>query len=126
MVGHDQVRVARELHARGVDALALEHVELGDEHRGVDHHAVADDGGHVRVEHAAGHQLQGEHLGADHDAVARVVTTLIADDEVALLGQVVGETSLAFVAPLGADDHRAGHGNLTGTERASTSQKVSR
>ena len=43
VVRHDQVRVARELHARRVDALAREHVELGDEHRGVDDDAVADD-----------------------------------------------------------------------------------
>ncbi len=109
VVRHDQVRVARQLHARGVDALALEHVELVDEHRGVDDHAVADDGGDVRVEHAARHQLQREHLVADDDAVARVVTTLVANDEVALLRQVVGEAALALVTPLGADDHRPRH-----------------
>ena len=95
--------------ARRVDALALEHVELGDEHRGVDDDTVADDGGDVRVEHAARHQLEREHLVADDDAVARVVTTLVANDEVALLRQVVGEAALAFVTPLGADDHRARH-----------------
>ena len=71
--------------ARRVDALALEHVELGDQHRGIDDHAVADDRGDVRVEHAARHELQREHLAVDHDAVPRVVAALVADDEVALL-----------------------------------------
>ncbi len=122
VVRHDQVRVARELHARRVDALALEHVELVDEHRGVDHHAVADDGGDVRIEHAARHQLQREHLVADDDAVSRVVTTLVANDEVALLRQVVGEAALAFVTPLGADDHRARHTSPRATQPVQVSR----
>ena len=55
------------------------------QHRGVDDDAVADDRGDVRVEHAARHELEREHLVVDDDAVARVVTTLVAHDEVALL-----------------------------------------
>ena len=114
VVRHDQVRVARELHARHVDALGREHVELGDQHRGVDHHAVADDRRDVRVEHAARHELEREDVVADHDAVARVVAALVADDVVGLLGEVVGEPTLALVTPLGADDHRAAHWDLPG------------
>ena len=89
--------------------LRLEHVELGDQHRGIDDHAVADHRRDVRVEHAARHELEREHLAVDHDAVAGVVAALVAHDELALLRQVVGEAALALVAPLGADDHRARH-----------------
>jgi hypothetical protein len=109
VVRHDQVRVAGQLHARDVDALTREHVELGDEDRRVDHDTVADDGGDVRVEHAARHQLQREHLVTHDDAVPRVVAALVTNDEVALLRQVVGEAALALVTPLGADDHRPRH-----------------
>ncbi len=112
VVRHDQVRVAGELHARHVDALGREHVELGDEHRGVDHHAVADDRRDVGEEHAARHQLECEDVVAHHDAVARVVPALVADDVIGLLGEVVGEATLALVTPLGADDHGAAHGSL--------------
>ena len=103
--------------------LRLEHVELGDEHRRVDHHAVADHRGDVRVEHAARHQLQREHLAVDHDAVAGVVAALVAHDQVALLGQVVGEAALALVTPLGADDHRARHAALTSNWHRCTSTR---
>ena len=93
--------------------MADERVELLDEHRGVDHHAVADHRRDVRVEHAARHELEREHVVADDDAVAGVVAALVADHEVRLLREVVGESALAFVTPLGADDHRARHENLT-------------
>ena len=92
--------------------LALEHVELVDQHRGIDHHAVADDGRHPRIEHAARHELELEHLAVDDERVAGVVAALVADDHRRLLGEIVGEPALALVAPLGADDHRAGHERL--------------
>ena len=43
VVREDQVGVARDLDLRAVDAPALEHVDLGEEHRRVDDDAVADD-----------------------------------------------------------------------------------
>ena len=48
--------------------LRLEHVELGEQHRGVDDDAVADHRDDVRVEHAARHELEREHLAVDDDA----------------------------------------------------------
>ena len=111
MVRHDQVRVARQLELADVDVARLEHVELGEEHLRVDDDAVADhrdDGG---VQDPARDELELEHVAVDHDGVARVVARLVAHDERALLGEIVGEATLAFVTPMGADDHRAGHGN---------------
>ena len=112
MVRHDQVGVAREAQEARLDPLAVEHVDLVDEHRGVDHHAVTDDRNHPRIQHAARHELELEHLTVDDERVARVVPTLIADTHRRLLGEVVGYPALALVAPLGADDHRAGHETL--------------
>ena len=112
VVRHDQVRVAGEPQEAGVDALGLEHVDLVDEHRRVDDHAVADDRRHPRVEDAARHELELEDLSVDHERVARVVAALVPDAHRRLLGEVVGDPTLALVAPLRADDHRAGHETL--------------
>ena len=109
VVREDQVGVAPDLHAGRVDALALEHVELGDQHAGVDDDPVADHGGDVVVEHAGGHQLEGEGLAVDHDGVAGVVPALVADHQVHLLGDEVGELPLALIAPLGPDDDGRWH-----------------
>ena len=92
--------------------LAVERVELGQQHAGVDHHPVADDRRDVVVEDAARHQLEGEGLAVDHDGVAGVVAALVADDHLHLLGQEVGELALALVAPLGPDDDGCGHASL--------------
>src|SRR5207237_10002362 len=82
--------------------------------------AVADDGRHVVVEDAAGDELEREHLAVHDDGVPGVVATLVADDQLALFGEVVGEAALALVAPLGADDHCAGHAGLTTVANAIT------
>ena len=87
----------------------VEHGHLVEQRARVDHHAVADDRRDVRVEHAAGHQVELEHLVADDDGVAGVVAALVAHDERDRLGQQVGGLALAFVAPLEADDHGGWH-----------------
>ena len=42
VVGHDQVRVGRDLQAADVDAAPLQALDLAEQHPRVDHHAVAD------------------------------------------------------------------------------------
>ena len=44
-------------------------------------------------------------LVADADGMAGVGAALVAGDDVGLLGEHVDDLSLAFIAPLGADDH---------------------
>ena len=109
VVGHDDVRRAADADARGVDAALREHVHLADERARVDHDAVADDGRDVRVEHAAGHEVQLEDLVADDDGVAGVVAALVAHDHVDRLGEQVHGLALALVAPLQADDDAGRH-----------------
>ena len=109
VVRHDQVRVAHELEARGVDAAALELVELVDEHDRVDDDAVADDRRDVRVEDAARDELELEHLAVDDQGVAGVVAALVAHDHLAFLGEVVGELALALVTPVASEHDGSGH-----------------
>ena len=66
------------------------------------------------IQHAARNELQLEDLAVDDQRVAGVVAALIADAHRRFLGEVVGDAALALVAPLGADDHCAGHETLPG------------
>ena len=60
VIRQDQVRVAADQQPAAVDALLGEPVDLGEQHRGVDHDAVADDRRDVVVQDAARHQLERE------------------------------------------------------------------
>src|SRR5439155_10060218 len=103
------VRVGRDPQAADIDAAAAQSLELPDQHRGVDHHAVADHAYLARVEDPGRDQVELELLPVADDRVAGVVAALEADDDVGPLGQQVGELALALVAPLGADDDYSGH-----------------
>src|SRR5262249_16641504 len=94
--------------------------ELADEHGRLDDDPVADHRRDVRVEHATRYELQRVHVAADRDGVAGVVTRVVPDDEIALLGEIVGELALALVTPVGADDHRSGHQRLRASATAVT------
>ena len=122
VVRHDQVGVAAHHHPAHVDPLGRQRVELGQEHPGVDDHAVADDRGDVGVEDPARHQLQGEGLAVDHHRVPGVVAALVADDHLHVTGQQVGELALALVAPLGPHDHGCGHARSPPSRLRITSQ----
>ncbi len=109
VVREDQMGVAAHLHPTRVDASGGEHVELGQQHSGIDDDPVADHRGDVVIEDAARHELEGEALTVDDDGVPRVVPALVADDEVHLLGEEVGEPALPLIPPLGPDDDGRWH-----------------
>ena len=103
VVRQDEVRpVADEQPAFHLDAEALQFVDLGEERRRVDDHAVADDTGDARVQDARRDQVEDELLAADVDGVPGVVAALIAADHGEVRCQQIDDLALAFVAPLGA------------------------
>lgn len=112
VVRHDQVRVARDFQRRAVDAATREHVHLGEQHLRIHDDTVADDRRDVVVENPTRNQLEGEALAADHERVAGVVTALIPDDQLHLLGDEVSELALPLVTPLSTDDNGRWHGAL--------------
>ena len=89
--------------------LGAQLVELVGQHLRVDHDAVADHAQLARVEDPGRDQVELPRLALADDRVAGVVAALEADHQVGLLGEQVGDLALALVAPLGADDHDAGH-----------------
>ena len=90
VVGHDEVRVARHHESRDVNASIDERVEFGQQHRRIDDDAVANDRGHARIENARRDELECELLALDDDAVTRVVSALVANDEIHVARQKIG------------------------------------
>jgi hypothetical protein len=84
-------------------------VDFVGQHAWVDDDAVANHAGLARVQDAARDQVELPGLAFAHDRVPGVVAALEADDHVGALGQQVNDLALAFVAPLGANDHDPGH-----------------
>jgi hypothetical protein len=110
VVGHDQVGVGGDAQPADVDAAVAQLLDLSGEDGRVDDDAVPDRAGLARVEDPRGDQVELEGLPVADDRVAGVVTALEADDEVRLLGEQVGDLSLALIAPLGSDYDYPGHG----------------
>ena len=92
-------RLLRHLNSRRFQGF-----DLGEQRRRVDHQAVADHGLLPGPQNAARNQLEDELLLADEDRVARVVSALIARDDIEPFGEEIDDLSFALVAPLGAED----------------------
>ena len=102
------VRYAQAL--RGdVDPLALEPIDFLKECARIDHDAVADHGQLPRPHHARRQQRQLVGRPVDDERVARIMSTLEANDDVGLLGQPVDDFALPFVPPLGTNHDHIGH-----------------
>jgi hypothetical protein len=71
---------------------------------GIDHHPVSEHTSLSLVDDAGGKQVQHERLVTNLNRVTSVVATLIAHDDIEVLGEEVNDLSLAFISPLGADD----------------------
>ena len=93
------------------DALLLELGDFIDQRLRIDHHAIADDRQLAAAHHAGRQQRQLVGDAVDHQRVAGIVAALEPHDDVGLLGQPVDDLALAFVAPLGPDNHNIRHRN---------------
>ena len=110
VVRHDQVRVAGHDQARHVDAERAELGHLLDQMPRVDDDAAGDHRRDVVVQDARGDELELQQAPLGDDRVARVVSALVADDEVHPVGEVVHRLALALVSPLGPEHDRGRHG----------------
>ncbi len=93
---------------RDGDALLAKPLDLRLQRPGIEDHAIADDG------RSAGDDPRGDErelvgLALDDERVTGIVTALEAYHHVGAARQPVDDLSLAFVAPLGADDCDVSH-----------------
>ena len=90
----------------GADAALAQGIELGEEGLRIERHPVADEADRA-LDDPRGDLVQHEFAGRRVHGVAGVRPTLVAHDEIRPFGENVNDLPLAFVAPLGADDHDA-------------------
>ncbi len=76
---------------------------------GVEHHAVGDQADLARVEDAAWDEVQDGFLARDHQRVAGVIAALVAHDVLRARAVEIHDLTLAFIAPLRADDRYVLH-----------------
>ena len=86
-------------------ACVFELLDFGEEGRGVEHDAIADNALAAGAQHAAGDELQHNLFAVDDDRVAGVVPAGITRDDVELFREDVDDLAFALVAPLGTEDH---------------------
>ena len=103
------MRVCRDQEARAVHASRCDGLNFVKKNIEVNDDAVTDDRGDAFREDACGQKVEGVLLAIDDDRVSRVVAAVEFDDVVSVLSQLVGSFSLAFVAPLGAENDDGGH-----------------
>ena len=61
------------------------------------------------IEDPARDELEGKSLPVHDDRVSGVVAALVADHDLHVLGEQVGDLALPLVAPLGSDHDGRGH-----------------
>mmetsp|Transcript_9415 Transcript_9415/g.20657 ORF Transcript_9415/g.20657 Transcript_9415/m.20657 type:complete len:247 (-) Transcript_9415:148-888(-) len=71
----------------------------------VAHHSVPDDVLACTVNDSAGQQVEGILLPVDHQCVPRIGSTIEAGAHGGVLGQDIHQLPLAFIPPLGSEDH---------------------
>ena len=110
VIRRDQVRIGADDQFGRVDPLLIKTAHLLQQDRRVDHDAVPDHWDDRRSQDAAGQQMKSELPVTDDDGVAGVVPTLVANDIVHATAEQIGRLPLAFVTPLGTDEHDCRHG----------------
>ena len=106
VVGHADHRGVADLQVGGRNrhARRAEIFDLSAEVFDVYHHAVPHDVDYLRAQNAGGKQIQNELSLVVDDGVSRVVSALVADDDVVMLGKQVHHPALSFVSPVDTRD----------------------
>jgi len=81
----------------------VQHLQLLQQRRRGEHHAVAYQAAHILAQDAGGDQVQHGLLAVDDQGVTGVVAPLEACHRVGLVGEQIHHLALSFIAPLGPD-----------------------
>ena len=93
-------------HAQALEyrnALSDQHFRFLEKRLERQHHPIADETTHMRVQDSGRDQRQNGFLSADDQRMTGVVAALEAHHRVRLVGEQIDDLALAFVAPLQAD-----------------------
>jgi hypothetical protein len=126
VIRHDEVRAIADEQVVTGKPLGRQVIQLGDQRRRVDDHAVAEKVARGGVEDARRDEVELEVPVPVDDRVAGVVATAVADHEVGVGREVVDHAALALVSPLRPDNGDHGHGAATTTSAAGAVTIVAR
>ncbi len=95
------------------DARGLQSIDLAKQRGWVDDQTVSDHSFFSGTQDAARNQLEDEFFFADEDRVARVVSALIARDNIEPFGEEIDDFAFTLIAPLRAEDDYVSHFDQT-------------
>ena len=90
-------------------ALLVQTVDLAEDSLRIDSNTRADDVDALRIQDAGRNQLQLVLLTAGYNGVTGIVAALAADNQIRLACENINKLTLAFVAPLGAENYLTWH-----------------
>ena len=103
MIGHHDLRPIRNQDI-GLGYIAIRQpLDLLEQDRDVECHAVADNIGYVAVEHTGRKRMQREFPIIIHDRMSRVGASLKADDDIRFPRQHIRNLPFSFISPVCSD-----------------------
>ncbi len=113
MIRKNQVGAIADVQAsRNADVGFFEHFDFGDERRGVDNHAGADDDVLLGPQDPTGDELENVAVLADDDRVPGIVASGDARDVIKRSRQIIDNLALAFISPLRANHNDRFHSEI--------------
>ena len=106
---HDAVAACVDEQLVGGNALLVQAVDLAEDSLRIDNNTRADDVDALRIQDAGRNQLQLVLLTAGYNGVTGIVAALAADNQIRLACENINKLTLAFVAPLGAENYLTWH-----------------
>ncbi len=100
MIGHHHLRPIRHQNLRSRNAALHNALNLPEQHRNIERHAIADDACGVIIKYAGGKCVQGKFSIIVHNGVACICPSLKADNNIRLLSQHIGNLALSFISPV--------------------------
>lgn len=109
MPRHDAVAACVDEQLVGGNALLVQAVDLAEDSLRIDNNTRADDVDALRIQDAGRNQLQLVLLTAGYNGVTGIVAALAADNQIRLACENINKLTLAFVAPLSAENYLTWH-----------------
>ena len=100
MIGHHHLRAVRHQDLRRRNALIHNALNLPEQNRNIQRHAVSDNAGGVVVEHAGRQCVQRKLSVVIYDGVACVGSALKPDDNIGLLGEHIRNLAFSLISPV--------------------------
>jgi hypothetical protein len=97
---HNVSRLANDQTPLGFDSSLLNPLNFSHERDRINHHTISNRTLHLGMKNSRGNQMKDKFFITDFDGVARIISTLGADNDVSFLRHRIDDLALTFIAPL--------------------------